>query len=44
MFKIKTLLPQIKQVEVKKSAKQLEEWLSEESLIIFPGVEGLDFN
>ena len=41
-FKIKTLLPQIKRVEVKKAAKYVEEWLFEET--IFPEIEGLDFN
>ena len=44
MFKIKTFLPQIKQAEVKKNGQQLEEWLFEENPIIFPGIEGLDFN
>ena len=44
MFKIKTLLPQTLQIEVKKMAKLYEEWTSEESHIISLVTEGWDFN
>ena len=42
MFKIKSLLPQIKQNEVKKNG-QVVRRITVRSLIISPGREGLDF-
>ena len=42
MFKIKSLLPQIKQNEVKKKG-QVVRRITVRSLIISPGIEGLDF-
>ena len=42
MFKIESFLPQIKQNEVKKNG-QVVRRMTVRSLIISPGIEGLDF-
>ena len=44
MFKIKTLLPQIKQVQVKKNGQALRRMTVGRKFDYFPGIEVLDFN